>query len=256
MPLVAGQCLEVAVADVRRHRRRAGDHQLDLAGDEVRRGGARALVGDVREVDAGGLVDHDAADMGDRAGAERGVVQLAGVGLRVGDEVLQVVDGDLLGDDDDLRSESAHGDAREILGCPVQVLDHRRIGGVERRILHQQRVAVGLGLRDQRGCDVAVTAALVVDDYLLAELLGEMFGEQAGHDVGAAARRRGDHQRDRPVGVGPLRQRGPAGDDGARCGRAQRQEVSPFHVASLAFSSCASTNIEGVRIESNANFWT
>ena len=72
------------------------------------------------------------------------------------------------------------------------------------RVLHQDRVAVGLGAGHDRSADIAVAAALVVDQHLLAEFLAQQVGLEARDQVGAAAWRRRYHHGDRLVGVGAL----------------------------------------------------
>ena len=202
MTLVAGQRqrLHGAAPDVARDRWRCHDHQLDLARDQIGSSGTCSLVGNVREVEAGRLVQQHAAQMRHRPGTDRGVVQLALVRLGVGDEVLESIGGHLLGDHDDMRRHGAHGHTGKIVRLPVEVLDQRRIGRVIGRILHQQRVAVGFRARDDCGPDIAVAAPLVVDQHLLAEFLRQQVRVHASHEIGAAARwRRHDHG-DRLVG--------------------------------------------------------
>mgnify|MGYP007116553332 CR=1 FL=1 len=81
--------------------------------------------------------------------------------------------------------------------------------GIDRRIDREgagfrdhQRVAVrcGLGHRARAG-DVG-GATLVLDDDLLAPVLGKLLAEGARHHIGDAAGRRGDDQRDRPGRIG------------------------------------------------------
>jgi hypothetical protein len=55
---------------------------------------------------------------------------------------------------------------------------------------------------DERGAEIVRGAGLVLDHHRLAHRDGELFGQQARNDVNRAARRRRDHDRDRPVGEG------------------------------------------------------
>ena len=81
----------------------------------------------------------------------------------------------------------------------VRQLVQRRAGGIARRH-HGDRVAVRVGARRNLGADRAAGARAVVDDELLAELLGQPRRQQARDDVGAAAgRERHDHAH-RPLG--------------------------------------------------------
>ena len=49
---------------------------------------------------------------------------------------------------------------------------------------HQQRVAVGLGLRNRPGSDGAARANAVVDDDGLAKLLADVLSDQPRQNVG------------------------------------------------------------------------
>jgi hypothetical protein len=65
-------------------------------------------------------------------------------------------------------------------------------------------VPVGLGARDVGVSDPAAGAALVLDDDVLAECVGEVRGERAGREVGGSARRKRHHDGDgacRPRGL-------------------------------------------------------
>ena len=53
--------------------------------------------------------------------------------------------------------------------------------------------------------DPAAGAALVLDDDVASELLGEMGGKRAGREVGRAAGRKRHHDRDRAGRPGLLR---------------------------------------------------
>ena len=207
------------------------DQHLDLARHDVGGRRPRPLVGHVHHVESRRLVQQHAAEMRHRTGAHRGVVQLAGIGLGVGDEALEIIDRHLLGDHDDMRRHRAHGDAHEIVGLPVEVLDQRRVGRMVGRILHQDRVAVGLGAGDDGGADIAVAAALVVDDHLHAQLLAQQVGIESCHQIGAAARRGRHHHGDRLVGIVRLGKGGRAGGEGGGRGGGGRQgdEVAAFH---------------------------
>ena len=76
---------EDLAADVRRHHR-------DVSADQVGDAGTRALVGNVHHVLQSGLrLEQFAGQVAHRAGAGRAVGQLAGVGLDVGDQFLDVL---------------------------------------------------------------------------------------------------------------------------------------------------------------------
>ena len=70
-------------------RRDGADRKLDAALHQVEHRLRAAAVGHVGDVDAGLALEQFAGEMGERAGAGRGVAQRAGLGLRQRDEVLQ-----------------------------------------------------------------------------------------------------------------------------------------------------------------------
>ena len=77
--------LEHLAADVRRHDR-------DVPADQVGDAGPGALVGNVHHVvQSGHRLEQFAGQMAHRAGAGRAVGQLAGIGLHVGDQLLDVL---------------------------------------------------------------------------------------------------------------------------------------------------------------------
>ena len=84
------------------------------------------------------------------------------------------------------------------------------VDGVRARSADDEGVAVGFGLGDVIGGDVAAGAGLVLDDELLAEFLGYLGGDDPRQNVGGAAGREGNDELDRPCrpfgGLGPPRQ--------------------------------------------------
>ena len=69
----------------------------------------------------------------------------------------------------------------------------------------QDGVAIGRGLGDQAGGDVAARARPVLDDHGLPQGLAHGGGDQAAIEVAAAARRKADHQGDGTLGKCRLR---------------------------------------------------
>ena len=67
---------------------------------------------------------------------------------------------------------------------------------------HQQRVAVGHGLGDQLGGEIAARAGPIVDHHGLPKTLGELLAEKPPHRVIAAAGRKADNHADGFGGVG------------------------------------------------------
>ncbi len=100
----------------------------------------------------------------------------------------------------------------------------------KRRQRGHDRVAVGLGARDVSVPDPASRSALVLDDDLLSQRVGEMGGERAGRVVGDAARRKRHHEGDRARWIGlRVRDYGP----GRRRAGDERNELAAPHVLPL-----------------------
>jgi hypothetical protein len=81
---------------------------------------------------------------------------------------------------DQVRGRGDDADRVEVLARIVaEVLDEAGRRPNRRAGHHQQRVAVGRGLRDRAGRDRAAGAAAVVDDDLLAEDFAHLVGDAA-----------------------------------------------------------------------------
>ena len=154
--------------------------------------------------------------------AGRGVVQLARVLAQVLEQPLAVGHRHALRvHHDDLRHAGDHADGHEVgLDVVVELRVHRRRDRVVHRA-HEQRVAVGCGARGHAGADRAAGAALVVDDELPAQVLGQHRGQRPREGIGAAAGREGHDQGHRLGRPGALCQRQRAGQ-GQRGGQQQR----------------------------------
>ena len=171
-----------------------------------------AAIRHVHHVDPGHHLEHLGGDVVGVAGAGRGVIDLARVGLGVGDEL-----GNRLGRkrrrDEHARGARARGRDRHDVAdeVEVQLVVERRIDGVA-GVDQQQRVAIGRRRDDRLGAEIAAGAALVLDDEGLAEPLGQPLPDQAAGDVGGAARRERHHDAHRPGRIverhGGARQRG------------------------------------------------
>ena len=175
--------------------------KIDLAAQQGAQGIGGTAIGRVRPLQA--AIDQADALHGQmlgRADAQRAPVELAGVGLGIGDQLRQRFP----------RRFRAHHDTHHEAGDlqdVAQIVD--RIVGqrlVEQRLAQHahvhlgDRVAVGLlGLQRDRA-EHARRAGLVLDHDRLAELLGRQFCQDAEAAVGRPARRPGNDQLDRPVG--------------------------------------------------------
>src|SRR6185312_2297683 len=78
------------------------------------------------------------------------------------------------------------------------------------------RVAVGRGARDIDRADIAAGSGNVLDIELLAQPVGQLLGEEARHHVGRPARREGDDDLDRVIGVSG-RASGAKGYEAGKC---------------------------------------
>ena len=123
-----------------------------MAADQVVDGGRHALVGDVGDAGAGGLVEHLAQDVHGRTAARAGIGQA--VALALGDQGLHVLDArGLVGGHEHGLHAGLH-DGREVIEHVVA----RARGGLEHELCNrkgigrqQQRVAVGCGLGHMDG---------------------------------------------------------------------------------------------------------
>ena len=132
------------------------------------------------------------------AGARRRHVDLAGIGLGIGDE---------LGDrarrhrgmhQQRVRHARQPRDRREVAReVEVEPLVERAVDGVGGGA-DQDGVAVGRRVDDAFGRDVAAGARLVLDHELRAEPLGEPLADQARQHVGRPAGRKSDDELHRP----------------------------------------------------------
>jgi hypothetical protein len=134
-------------------------------------------------------------------------------------------------------------DRREILDRVVrQLLHQRRVGRMRRVRRHEQRIAVGRGLRHDFRRDRAVRPRTIVDDHVLIQRIAQLLCRDARDRIGTASRRKWHDQADRPAWIGIIgarRQRnrgsGQRQDGGGQ--RAPHAEIR--HVVSSVFLSAA-----------------
>ncbi|MCY1376767.1 hypothetical protein D9M69_642840 [compost metagenome] len=132
--------------------------------------------------------------MRQRAGAVRRIADLAGAGLHIGDEFVQVLRGQR-------RVADQHEPAARQFGERLDVLE-RVVLGLE-RVRHLADQGVG---RDDQGVpvvrrrqkvlhrDAAQGTGLVFDDHRLAQQRRQPLGDHACNHVGGATSRRSDEQ--------------------------------------------------------------
>ena len=201
---------------------RIGVHlELHLSGQQVGHGGRGAAIRNMRDLDAEAAQQQLHRDVRQRAVAGRGIVQLAGIGLGVGDEALEVRERRRRMAHQQLGHFRHHGDRHEILlGVERQFRLQRRVDGVVRRG-EQQRVAVGRGLGGRVGCDHAARAAAVLDHERGLQIVRHPRGDEPRHQIDRAAGRERHDQPDRPLRIFCPRAARPTGEPGAQRQRDQ-----------------------------------
>ena len=215
-----GQGLQLAALHQRHGHRHRLEGQLDLAGEEIRRGRGAALVGNVQEVGAGLAREEFANQVVRRAHAERGIGELPGVGACQRDQLLDRVRLHR-GMRDQHEGDGADlGDRLELLQRVVGRLgpdggEHDQLGARAEK----ERVAVGRRASHRCGADGAAGAGAIVDHDRLAQLDRKLLGDEARGGVGATARGEGGNQGDGLGGIGRLGM-------GRRCHRKCRQKYS------------------------------
>ena len=173
----------------------------------------------MRHVDAGHELEQFAGHMRRRADAGRRHVDLARIGLGIGDELRDRFGRKRRHHDHDVGIAADAGDRRDVADeIVIQLVVERRIDRVGKR-RQQQRLPVGRRLDHRLGGDTAAAADPVLDDERLAEPIGQPLRHQARQNVGRAAGAKADQQAHRPRRIGlrasePRRERKP---NGARC---------------------------------------
>ena len=154
------------------------------------------------ELDAGEIAEQDCGEVPAGAGAERGVVQLAGMRLGVVDQVRHRAERGIRRHQQHiLRGRNQH-DRVEILERIEVLARLQRDVDPQRLRAEMQGIAVGRGLRRSRGADIAAPARPVLDHHVLAPGLGELLREDAAQRVDGAAGRERNQNADRAVGIG------------------------------------------------------
>jgi hypothetical protein len=192
------------------------------------------------DVGPGQELEQLAGEVMRRAGAGRRVVVFARVALGLGNEVRERLRRDLLGvHHHDVRHLGDDADRHEVL---LEIVGER---GVHRRRDHmmgradEEGVSVRGRLGGRRGPRIAPGAGAVVDDDAHPELVVELLRQGPGERIGAAARREGHDERNRPLRPGLGQGRGGGGRQGRKREDARDdrfQGASPRYPA-LAFRS-------------------
>ena len=200
--------------------------------------GAEAAIGDVGQFDSGHELEQFAGHVRRRADAGRRHVDLARIGLGIGDEF-----GDRLG-----RKRRIHhhhigiaadaGDRRDVAEeIEVQLFVERcidRVGDADQ----QEHVPVGRRFDDGLRGEIAAGARPVLHDEGLAEPLGQPLPYKARQDVGRAAGAEADDQAHWP---GRISLRASNSRRGRQHGGARRQRekasARKFHVVAPVASA-------------------
>ena len=174
------------------------ERHRDMPAEQIGQRRAGAFVGNMHQRDAGRAGEIFAGDVAGGAGAGRAEIDLAGIGLRIGDQLGNGFGGKRRMHHQRIRRVADQADRRKILARIVAgILVERRSDRERAGVAKQQRVAVGIAFRDRLGADGAAGAGPVVDHDLLAEQFAHLVGNAAADDRGAAAGRERNDQRDR-----------------------------------------------------------
>ena len=218
-----GERLERARTQVRHRGCEARKNHLDLSAHGVGKRLADAPIGHGHAGHARCMLELLHHQVVQRANTRRAVVDLARIGLGVGDEFLQRVHRHRARHDQYVGSAAEHCDGREILdGVVAEIAFHGRIRGVRCHVADHQRVAVRLRAGGHLRRDRAARAGLVLDHEGLAHRQAQLVGDDARDQVHAAARRLRRDDLHRPIRIGVLRD-GRRSDRDDRDGRKQAQ---------------------------------
>ena len=159
--------------------------------------GPAPLYGSMDHVDLGGVREKKRGQVTGRSIAGRPVGQLARLFPRLLDKLLDAGDRRRLRHHDHERRRRDDGNRIERgQRIDLDVLEQVRIDDHGTLVGQQDGVAVGIRLRGLLGRQVAAGRAVVLDDHLLTELVGETLGDDAGDGVSSSAGGVGHHQAD------------------------------------------------------------
>jgi hypothetical protein len=189
-------------------------------------------IGDMQKLGAGLALEQLDCQMGDAAGPGRAAGDLAGIGLGVGDEALEIADAELGVDNEHLLDAHHQHLRRQVLGRVVGHLGHQALhDGAGRRAhqAHDVRIAARLG--DEVDAGDAGGAALVLDQHRLAKTGRHALGEIAAENIGRPAGREGHDKGERLTGksrLGVRARQGQGGEAAQRGAASDAQNFLPF----------------------------
>ncbi len=153
-------------------------------------------------VDAGQHLEQFARHVDRRSVAGRRHVELAGIGLGVGDQFGNRLDRQRRMHHHDVGKANDARDRLHLLHeIEIELVVERGVDRVRRRD-QQQRVAVRRGAQHGLGRDIGAAARPVLDDEGLPELFRQPLPHQARREVRRAAGRITDHEANRPRWIG------------------------------------------------------
>ena len=198
-----GEALDRAGLDLRMRRRQHAGTQLNGAREQRLERIAAAGEGDgCHLLQAFAQLEHLGLELGRGSDRRRRGVELVGIGLGEGDELLHRGGAEIRHHREHVRRHRELADGDEILerivGRRVVEAGIDRVGAGRQ----QDRIAVGVRARDVAHADIAAAAALVLHDDRGAHRLLHRGRHEARDDVGWSARGVGDHDPDRTIGIG------------------------------------------------------
>ena len=171
---------------------------MGAAGEQIGLRLQFAVVRHMEQVDAGHHLEQLAGNMGEVAGAVRGHVDLARIGLGISDELGDGLRRERRRHHHDERRRADIADRRDIADeVEVEIVVQQVAERVRRRDL-EQRVAVRRRADHGLGRQIGAGAGLVLGDKLLAEAIRQRLRDQARGNVGRTARRVADDEAHRP----------------------------------------------------------
>ena len=136
-----------------------------------------------------------------RAGADRGIGDVAGMRFRIGDKDVEIVGRNRVRQRQPIIIFGDQRNRREIGELETDIAIHRDIDRIEMRA-EQQRIAVrGLGEEVARRHDPG-RRRLVFDNDRLAERVAQLVGDKARRNIGRPAGAEADQKPDGPFRIG------------------------------------------------------
>ena len=232
---------------MRQERGNAAHHEMSVAREKVHHRRPFASIGDVNHLGIGHEAEQLAAQMHDGAQARRSIAVHAWIGPQERDEFVQIlrrhlgIDGKELARGADLRNRRELRVHVQLHPRVEKLIEHRR-----RNRVHDQRIAIRRGTCGDVGADGAAGTAAIVDENLLAELIGHMVRGNAGDHVCRPASRVRNDDADGARWIVRRQQRGRA--DGAEArpceggGGRSLQEGAPLHIGARHAGRAGSGN--------------